>query len=260
MKKRISLTIDEKLLKLLDRNRYKSRSSAIEDILKKYFNEKIAVILAGGPSEHLWIPKLKRYRPLVKIGKKTLMEDIMDKVIDIEYKKFIFIGSKEIIEAVKKEINEEYDITFIEENKFGGTASTLYLARNYIKNTFLILPCDHYFDFSLKELEHVHNQNNFIITLAVYAGAGYEWNKSAFVKMNGHEITEYSDNNIKTHLTSTMISFAEPEIFDMIKNRKSLEEIFLTLIQSKKLGGVIINGNFVNIHSVNDLLIARRLR
>jgi len=259
MKKRISLTIDEKLLKLLDRNRYQTRSSAVEDILKKYFNEKVAVILAGGPPERLWIPKLKSYRPLVKIGKKTLIEDIMDKVIDSEYKKFVFIGSKKIIEAVKKEIGG-YDITFIEENKFGGTASTLYLARNYIKNTFLILPCDHYFDFSLKELERVHHQNNFIITLAIYAGAGYEWNKSAFVKMNGHEITEYSDSNIKTHLTSTMISFAEPEIFDMIKNRKSLEEIFPTLIQSKKLGGVIINGNFVNVHSPNDLFIIRRLR
>jgi len=263
MKKRISLTIDENLLRKIDNfvDDKKSRSEVIEEFLETYLKEnRYAVILAGGNSKRLWIKELNTYRPLVRINNHTLIEDIVQKVSAIGYKNFIFIGSKEVISATKPYLTD-YNVLFIEETQEKGTAATLSLAKSYLKNTFLILPCDHYFDFNLKELENIHRSENFILTLAIYAGAKYRWEKTAMVDLNRNEIVGYweTPTERKTLLTSTFIGLVEPEIFDYIGNRKSLQkDVFPLLIRKGKLGGAILQGNFVNVHSKDDVKMVKK--
>ena len=62
MKKRISITVDEKILKnvdsIVDRLYIRNRSQAVEYLIKKTLGEeKIAVILATGPAQYLNVSK-----------------------------------------------------------------------------------------------------------------------------------------------------------------------------------------------------------
>jgi hypothetical protein len=73
MKSRVSITLNPAILKELDDRVdgifVRSRSDAIEKILKEHIVERrTAVVLAGGDPEKLLLKEFGVYRPLVDIG------------------------------------------------------------------------------------------------------------------------------------------------------------------------------------------------
>jgi len=267
MKKRVSLSVDEETIKkidsLIDGNLILSRSSAVEKILKKYIIErKAAVILAGGDPEKLFIKEMGIYRPLVPVGKKTLIEDIVLKCRESGFSNILIIGHSAVISKIYEVLGrgEKYnvDITYLGETKTIGSAKTLELARNNIKGDFLFLPCDHYFDFDLKNLYEFHLAHNGIVTLGVHTGTGFDWNTSVVV-MDGYKIIDYEEfpKKPKTHLISVFIGFMKSDIFDYIPPGDvawSLQEnIFSKLAKEGKLIGYPISGNWINVHTKKDV-------
>jgi len=262
-KTRVSISIDKELLSKLDKEidniNIFSRSEAIEKIVNKHISEKKnCVILAGGPPENLYIKELKTYRPLVKVNGKFLIEDIIEKAKKAGYNDIVIVGAKEILSEIFKNIGEE-GIIYIEEKDHLGIAKTLQLAQSKIKSTFLFLPCDHYFNIDLKEMELYHRKNQSIATLTVYSGTKYAWNKSSIVELEGNKIKNYVEHpkeNV-TFLTSLLIGFAEPEIFDFIPKARiyySLQEdVFPELAKKGYLVGYLFSGKWKNIHSKEDV-------
>lgn len=261
MKRRISLTLEDRLIKNIDRyvddRIITSRSNAIEIFLERYLSQnRFCVILAGGDHENLYVKEADTYRPLLSINGRTIIENIMEKASKILYNKFIVIGSSQIIEEIKK-VTGNYDVTYIEENIVGKTGNTLKLAEKMIKDTFLFVPCDHYFDFDLKNIERIHFLNDFSATLAVYAATQPLERIGSVVDLDGNEIIGYWEKpkKYKTMLEATLIGFAEPSIFNLIgKNISSLQEdVFPRLIKRRQLGGGIVSGSFANVHSLKDI-------
>ncbi len=267
-KTRISVSINKEVLGRLDKEvdgiNIISRSEAIEEIIKKHISEKKkCVILAGGDPKNLHIKDLKVYRPLVKIGNRTLIEDIIDKARKTGYSDILIVGSKEVLSAIYNKIGDgkdlNVDISYLEEKEQLGSGKTLDLVRNKIKNTFLFVPCDHYFNINLVEMEEYHKRNHGVATLVVYSGTEDEWKKTSIVELEGNKIKSYVENpkDIKTHLTALMIGFAEPAIFDYIPAGKiswSLQEnIFGELAKKGLLVGYIYSGKWKNIHTKKDL-------
>jgi len=260
VKERISLSISGELLKQLDRdvdgNMIKSRSEAVEGIIAKHIsNKKKAVILAGGNDKNLLSGSIPR--PLLKINGITLIEDTLAKVRKAGFEDIILVGSKEILSEIYKTIGEN-QITYVEEKTHQGTAKTLQLTKDHIRSTFLFLPCDHYFELDLKAMEEYHKKNRGVATLAVYAGTKFEWTKSSIVEVEGNKITKYIEHpKVNTsHLTSLMIGFAEPELFELIPRSDipySLQEdVFPELAKQENLIGFIFSGTWKNIHSELD--------
>ena len=102
MKERVSLSIDSKIIEevdsLVDGVIVRSRSDAVEKILKEHvIDRKSAVILVGGNPEKLFIKELGTYRPLVKVGKKRLIEDILLKCREAGFVNILIIGFSSII-------------------------------------------------------------------------------------------------------------------------------------------------------------------
>ncbi len=266
-KERISLSMDKELLKRLnnevDRVNIQSRSEAVEKILSKYLSEKKkCVILAGGRAENL--ASDGTYRPLLKVKGKTLIENIIENVRKAGFNDIIIIGSKEVLSSIYKVIGETKNdavIEYIEEKRHLGTAKTLLLAKEKIKGTFLFVPCDHYFEIELADMEEYHKRNKGIMTLAVYSGTKYQWSKSSIVELEGNKIKSYEENpkENKTFLTSLLIGYAEPEVFDMIPKAEitySLQEdLFPQLAKESKLIGYIFSGIWKNIHSKKDIIL-----
>ncbi|MBI2134211.1 NTP transferase domain-containing protein [Candidatus Woesearchaeota archaeon] len=268
MKTRVSISMDKEILGKLDKEidniNIFSRSEAIEKIVEKYVSEKKkCVILAGGEPSKLYMPELKCFRPLINIKGRTLIRDIIEKVRKARYEDILIIGSKEVLSAIYNEIGDgkslKASIEYLEEKDHIGSAKTLNLAKPHIKNTFLFLPCDHYFEINLEEVEAYHRRNKGTATLVIYSGTEHEWKKSSIVSLEGNVITKYIEKpkNAETHLTSMMIGFAEPEIFESVPEGKitwSLQEnVFAALAKRGRLIGYVFSGNWKNIHSKEDV-------
>ena len=268
MRKRISLSLPDKMIKSVDAYAEAlsdTRSGAIESILQEYMNAgRYCVILAGGGD---YLITDGEYRPFLDIGGRTLIQRIVEKVVGQSYKNIIIIGTKEVVTRCFGILaNGESlgcSVAYIEEKARGDSANTLKLASAKVKGTFLFVPCDHYFDFDLRKLEKVHRRSGYPATLAIYGGIRHDGNRSSVVELDGNDIINYWDTPSveKTTLVSTMIAFAEPEIFTMIPDRKfSLhKDLFPELSKKGVLGGAILSGKFVNIHTKQDAEAARRL-
>ena len=166
MKKiRVCLSLDPKIVNkvdsIVDGIIIKSRSEAVERILKEHIvDKKTAVVLAGGEPGKLFIKELDTYRPLVKIGKNTLIEETIMNCRKAGFDNIIIIGFASLIAKLYEILGDgtKYgvSITYVEEKKELGSAKTLELAKNYLKNDFLFLACDFYFDFDIKKLLEFH--------------------------------------------------------------------------------------------------------
>jgi len=266
MKIRVSFSVDPKLIKEVDRTvdgiAVRSRSDALETMIKeRYYDKRTAVIMCGGSPDRLLVPGLDIYRPLVKIGKKTLIEDIALKCGESKFENIIIVGFTSVISKIYEVLgNGEghgVSVTYIEEKKGLGTAKTLELAKKYIKTDFLFLPCDHYFDFDLSKLYDFHLSQNGMVTLGVHMRTSFDW-EGGIVDMEGFRITDFEEHpkKPKTHVSSLFIGFMKPDIFNYVPSGDvywSLQEnIFPRLAKEGKLIGYPVGGNWVNIHSKKD--------
>ncbi len=128
----------------------------------------LVIIMAGGKGKRLkpisnLIPK-----PLIPIGDKTIVENIMDRFIEAGCNSFYFSVNygKEMIRHYF-ETHGNYDISFFAENKPLGTAGSLSLIKNRIHSTFFVSNCDILIDQDLNELYKYHITNKNDITLVV---------------------------------------------------------------------------------------------
>ena len=248
---------------MVDHETIVSRSEAVATIIEKHLSErKKCVILAGGPSKALLSEGT--YRPLIQVKGRPLIEHIIKKVKTGGFNDIIIVGSKEVLSSIYKEIGERSGdaiIEYVEERNHLGIAKTLQLAASKIKNTFLFVACDHYFELDLEDMELYHKKNKGVVTLSVYSGTKYAWDKSSIVELEGNSIKSYEENpkENKTFLTSILVGFAEPEIFDMIPKADisySLQEdVFPLLAKQNQLIGYLFSGKWKNIHSKKDIVI-----
>ncbi|TGG88057.1 mannose-1-phosphate guanylyltransferase [Geotoga petraea] len=134
-------------------------------------NEKIdipVIIMAGGKGTRLKpitnvIPK-----PLIPIGEKTILEIIFDR--------FMYYGIKNFYLSVnyKHELIKYYlsnkkikniNIDYIKENKPMGTAGSLYLIKDKIKERCFITNCDILINQDYIELLNYHVENKNVLTI-----------------------------------------------------------------------------------------------
>jgi NDP-sugar pyrophosphorylase family protein len=271
MRSRISMTIDKEILRKLDSMvdgiKIRSRSNAIESILRETFSEgTMAVILAGGDPERLKIGNT--LRPLVDIGGKTLIEDMIEKTKKAEITNILIVGQPKMLSEIFKKIGNGKDagvkITYIEEDAAQGSAKTLELAKPFIRSTFLFMPCDHYFNFDIKEMLRFHRLQNDTVTLGVYAQTEFSWNTSV-VQVDGSKIIDYEEfsKKPKSHLRGIMVGFAEPSIMNYIPPghiKYSLQEdVFRSLVKERKMSAFLISGDWVNLHEEKDVHLIRKL-
>lgn len=267
MKTRVSLSLDPSIIKEIDGQVdgivVRSRSDAIEKILKRHLLEKkTAVILAGGDPRKLFVKELGVYRPLVSIGKRTLIEDTVLKCRTAGFVNIYIIGSPILMGSIYEVLGngEKYGvrINYVEEDEPRGSAKTLSFVKKFVESDFLFLPCDHFFDFDLKKLYDFHLSYNGIVTLAVHTRTSFKWNTS-IVEMDGYKIINYEEfpKKPKTHLVSVFIGFMKKDVFNFIPpgdlNWSLQENLFPKLAREGKIVGYPIAGNWVNVHSKNDV-------
>lgn len=126
------------------------------------------IIMAGGSGERLKPLTNILPKPLIPIGDKTIIEDIIQKFISIGSKKFfisIFHKSELIKYYFNNKKNKKININFIEEKKPLGTAGSLHLLKDKINQPFFVSNCDIIIDQDYSEIYKYHKENNNEITV-----------------------------------------------------------------------------------------------
>lgn len=129
------------------------------------------VIMAGGKGTRLKpltnvIPK-----PMVPIGEKTILQEIMDQFESIGCSKFYMsVNFKvDMLKYYLDNLDHKYDIDFFQEDKPLGTIGSVSLLKGKITTPFFVSNCDIIIDQDYKEVYdyHVSNHNDITIVTAV---------------------------------------------------------------------------------------------
>lgn len=126
------------------------------------------IIMAGGKGTRLQpltnvIPK-----PLLPIGEKTIIEEIMDRFVKVGCNQFyLSVNYKaETIKHYFSELNsKDYLIDYFQEEKPLGTAGSLFLIRDKIQTTFFVSNCDIIIEEDYLEILKYHTKNNNELTI-----------------------------------------------------------------------------------------------
>jgi len=263
----MDIDILKKLDELVDNVNIRSRSEAIESIIRSYLKGRgVAVFLAGGNPGHLKLHgKLK---PLLSFGGKSLIEHNLEELKKNGFSKAVIIGKSEVVGEIFKKIGdgEKYgiEITYVQEKKTLGNAKTLLLARKYVHSSFLVLPIDNHFKFDIPGLVKSHISAMPVATLAVQASREYSTDMG-FVEMTGEKIINYEERpkKPKTFLTALFIGMYSPDIFEYIPKGDVhwvlQRNVLPKLVREGEINGYMISGVDVNVEKDEDIRIIRSI-
>lgn len=124
------------------------------------------VIMAGGRGTRLAPFTYVLPKPLIPVGEKTIVEHIIDGFRAFGVKKFFLTLNYrgEMIEAYFNGIKKDYEIEFIWENDFLGTAGSLKLLEGKIEEDFIVSNCDILIRADFSEILNFHRNNQAAFT------------------------------------------------------------------------------------------------
>lgn len=125
------------------------------------------VIMAGGKGTRLDPFTRILPKPLIPIGDKTILEIIIDKFLEYNVEHFyLSVNHKaKIIKSYLEELNPEYLLEYLYEDKPLGTVGALKQLEGKIKGSIILTNCDIIIDADYNDLYNYHLKNNNDITL-----------------------------------------------------------------------------------------------
>lgn len=141
--------------------------SKLERTSRKQFSLPV-VIMAGGQGTRLRPLTNVLPKPLIPIGEQTMMEDIMDRFMECGCHKF-YVSVNYKADFIRHYFDNfgthRYDIEYFQEDKPLGTAGSLYLLKDKIKETFFVSNCDSIIEADYADILDYHRSNKNEITL-----------------------------------------------------------------------------------------------
>jgi dTDP-glucose pyrophosphorylase len=130
-------------------------------------NDVPVVVMAGGKGTRLKPISNVIPKPLIPIGEKSIIEEIMDRFSAAGSKNFYLSVNykKEMIQYYLDSIGKSDSVEYFSETEPLGTAGSLSLLKGKINRTFYVTNCDILIDQDLNELYKYHIENKNEITL-----------------------------------------------------------------------------------------------
>jgi len=239
-KERISLTINENILKRVDRQigeLANNRSNVIEILLQKGLMNQIpksAVLLVGGGKESKMVEKF---------DDKTLIEHHIGVLRQVGVENIFVLGSE--TDKLKTLLGGKgIHARFIkDENE--GSAGALRKLKGMINNTFFVLYGDMITGADLVDMYKFHMKENTLVTMGL--ATSDKISKFGVLEMKGARVVNFSEKpkRSKSFLVSVGIFVMEPEIIDMVPENKkiSIEDAIIPgVVNSGQLSGYAFGG------------------
>lgn len=125
------------------------------------------VIMAGGKGTRMAPFTNILPKPLIPVGDKTIVERIIDNFLQFGVRKyFITLNYRgEMIKAYFEGIERDYQIDYIWEKEFYGTAGCLSLAKDLIDGTFIVSNCDILVNADYSDVLDFHRNSKALLTV-----------------------------------------------------------------------------------------------
>jgi len=275
MKDRITITLREDLIEQLDKRidgeEIRNRSQEIEKILEDALGVSIpskALILAGGKGTRLRPLTLKTPKGLIDVQGKTLTEWLFEL-----FRKY---GIRDVILSVgylADQIRDYFtdgtkfgmNIEYVEENpdKPLGTAGPLRLAKDMLKDSFIVSNGDELKCINIPRMFRLHKRKKALVTIALTSVD--DPSQYGVARLDGSRIIEFVEKPKKEEAPSNFINsgfyIIEPEVIDMIPSGKHCmleKEIFPKLASEGRLRGFPFSGQWYDTGDYSRLERARK--
>jgi NDP-sugar pyrophosphorylase family protein len=276
MKERVTITLNEDLIKELDKRidgeHIKNRSQEIGKILEDSLGISIptkALILAGGKGTRLRPLTLHTPKALVDVQGKTLTEWLFDLL-----KKY---GVRDVILSTGYLADKIRDY-FTDGSKFGmnvdyveespdkplGTAGPLVLAKDMLTDSFIVSNGDELKCINIARMYRLHKRKKALVTIALTSVD--DPSQYGVARLDGSRILEFVEKPKKEDAPSNLINsgfyIIEPEVIEMIPKGKHCmleKEIFPKLAREGKLRGFPFSGQWFDTGNMERLEKARKL-
>lgn len=194
-------------------------SSVPQEVLSNH-----VVIMAGGEGKRLEPYTSVLPKPLLPVNGKPLIEIIMENFYQSGFNRFIYTLNykKEYIKVFLKENKFPYDISWIQENEFLGTAGSLSLLKDNINETFFVTNCD--ILFSKIELKNIldwhHKQKASITIIGVHEEVKIPY---GVLKVYDGRVKRIDEKPVIDVLINSGLYIIEPHIISKIPKGKRLD-------------------------------------
>lgn len=194
------------------------------------------VIMAGGLGTRLYPYTKILPKPLIPIGEIPIAEHIIDSFCEQGGKSYFLIVNhkKNMIKAYFNEIQKDYEVTYIDEDRPLGTGGGLSLLKGKIDTTFILTNCDILIEEDYEKMYSFHKRESNLITMV----CSLKHIKIPYgvieIGENG-KIDSMKEKPELSFFTNTGLYYVEPKIIEELENEKDIG--FPEIIEKYKNAG-----------------------
>lgn len=231
---------DRKIVKIFFQNDLKKEVNRFEKAIP-------VVIVAGGIGSRLSPYTNILPKPLIPIGELPIVEHIINRFKEYGCSDFRMIVNykKNMIKAYFNELDKDYSITYIAEEKALGTGGGLSLLKGTVGSTFILTNCDILIEDDLNKAYQHHKEAGNVITMICSLKKITIPYGVIDIGQNGN-IESMQEKPNMTFYTNTGCYFVEPQVIDDLNYNEPIdfpEVIGKYMAEGKKVGAYPIGEN-----------------
>ncbi|MDD4781081.1 MAG: sugar phosphate nucleotidyltransferase [Tissierellia bacterium] len=197
------------------------------------------VIMAGGFGTRLYPYTKILPKPLIPIGEIPIAEHIINRFNKCGCREFFLIVNhkKNMIKAYFNEIEKDYQITYVDEEKPLGTGGGLSLLKGIIDSTFILSNCDILIEEDYEKIYKFHKKENNVITMV--CSLKKIRIPYGVIEIGQHgEIEKMKEKPEISFFTNTGMYIVEPEVVKGLEDNQAIG--FPDIIEKLKQAGAKI--------------------
>lgn len=210
------------------------------------------VIMAGGLGTRLYPYTKILPKPLIPIGEIPIVEHIINKFHQSGNKNFFLIVNhkKNMIKAYFNEIDKDYIINYVDEDKPLGTGGGLSLLKGQINTTFILTNCDILIEDDYEMIYNFHKKEQNLITMVCSLKSIKIPYGVIEISDNG-EIESMKEKPELSFFTNTGMYVVEPKVIEELEDNTKIG--FPDIIEKYKNDGEKIGVFPISEHAWMDM-------
>jgi len=213
------------------------------------------VLMAGGLGSRLSPLTDSCPKPLLKIGRKTVMETIIESFIEHGFNNFYISVNfqSEMIENFFQDGRQwGISIQYLREKEALGTAGSLALIENIIKSPLIVMNADLLTKLNFRKLLEFHKEHSSPVTMCIRE---YDFQiPYGVVKTNGSFASELEEKPVKKYFVNAGVYVINPEILNIIPKNKfyNMTDLVKPLLEKKLVASFPIHEYWIDIGKLED--------
>ncbi|WP_297448015.1 nucleotidyltransferase family protein [uncultured Campylobacter sp.] len=213
------------------------------------------ILMAGGLGSRLKELTKETPKPMLKVGKKPILENIIQRLHTQGFEKFIFCVNykRQIIEDYFKK-GEEFDIkiSYIKERKKLGTAGALSLIKQKMEQSFVVMNADILTELDFNELLKAHQKSGALMSVCVREF--HHQVPYGVIKQKNGFITHIEEKPTQSFLVSAGIYVCEPQILELLEKNAYLDmpELIQKVMQKGRANTFLIEDYWIDIGRLEE--------